>query len=616
MSCVLAGLRPCKHSANFHPKVIAVPPPNQNRTSGHSSGSNVPEANVNPFPIAYSSNVRRVNWFPDSRPLHRLFDVADALYLARIRCTFQYRELDKDGGCLFGDAVERVKRQYKDVCRAIFWTMPEDVRCFVEQSLSCPVTSESIERDPEWAQSFVTTYAAEHGIPIVIEHLYFEAYAESVWCGWSEQARSVINECYEWIQTVLESRQLRSPDGWNESRYLSEWEGQYTHEMGDETRNRHQRDFKSWSENFERSWGITAQYQVHFDNLRDRLIRGFTEAGETVPLSIVGRLNRMSKQFSLFSVNDNSDPVIDSILTIPFDVPVPPQRSQHEELRWEDVREQWGLHHWHHTDVAALTRLLGIGLDAKSFDDLRGKRVNDLLAGWESWIRHNRKAMLSATPEGQVVLRRETDDFSRFLSPVWNFLELIDPNDAIQVPVRPRMVGISLEEALLAIDNVRVECGHWVIVPTQTETAGLMEAEPAASELTGREPPEQRRKSKRIPRDQAEIRVRDWLLDNKRIAKSDPYSITRKQVAEETGVSYGGVFNTSAWQAFDKKRKKDCPSQPREVPLTDEMTASIPLNGVRGKELAMLEALVKEQSQDMAQEEKSHKHRHRVTTVS
>ena len=300
-----------------------MPASDQNRTSDHVSGSDVPEANVNPFPTAYSSNGRHVNWFPDSRPLHRLFDVADALYLARIRCTFQYRELDKYGGCLFGDAVELVKRRYKDVCRAIFRTMPEDVRRFVEQSLSCPVTSEAIERDPEWAQSFVTRYAAEHGIPIVIEHLYSEAYAESVQCGWSEQARSVINECYEWIQTVLESRQLRSPDGWNESRYLSEWEGQYTHAMDDETRNRHQRDFKSWNEDFERSWAITAQYYVYSENLRDRLIRGFSETGEAVPLSIASRLSRMSKQFSLFTVNDNSDPVIDSILTIPSDVPAP-----------------------------------------------------------------------------------------------------------------------------------------------------------------------------------------------------------------------------------------------------------------------------------------------------
>ena len=80
-----------------------------------------------------------------------------------------------------------------------------------------------------------------------------------------------------------------------------------------------------------------------------------------------------------------------------------------------------------------------------------------------------------------LYFEKETD-FTQFLIPVWDFLELVDPKDGIEIPARPRMVGISFEEALHAIDKVRVECGHWVIVRTQTEIVGPMEPEAAANE--------------------------------------------------------------------------------------------------------------------------------------
>lgn len=108
-----------------------------------------------------------------------------------------------------------------------------------------------------------------------------------------------------------------------------------------------------------------------------------------------------------------------------------------------------------------------------------------------------------------------------------------------------------------------------------------------------------------VPKLEAETRVSDWLLKN---AKDDPASVTRDAVAAGTGVSAGGVSNTSAWQAFRDRRDAEAKPGERNVPLSDRMQAAIPADCATPDELA---ELIEEQEAERAKEERRHKRRHK-----
>jgi hypothetical protein len=105
----------------------------------------------------------------------------------------------------------------------------------------------------------------------------------------------------------------------------------------------------------------------------------------------------------------------------------------------------------------------------------------------------------------------------------------------------------------------------------------------------------------RISRDEANVRVGDWLRKN---GKTNPRSVTRDDVAKGTGVSTGAVSNSSAWKAFRRRRDEQSKPAKREVPLTKPMLAKLPAGSTRPDELA---ELIKEQAQDQRKERRRHR---------
>ena len=118
-----------------------------------------------------------------------------------------------------------------------------------------------------------------------------------------------------------------------------------------------------------------------------------------------------------------------------------------------------------------------------------------------------------------------------------------------------------------------------------------------------------RNRRKGVPQADTDNCVDIWLSKN---AKADPASITRKAVAAATGASTGAVSKTPAWIAFCRRRDAEAKRRLREVPLTDTMQASVPANSVRCDQLA---AAIKEQQQELDDEERSHRRRGRADPV-
>jgi hypothetical protein len=112
------------------------------------------------------------------------------------------------------------------------------------------------------------------------------------------------------------------------------------------------------------------------------------------------------------------------------------------------------------------------------------------------------------------------------------------------------------------------------------------------------------RRSKGIPRAEAEIRVRGWLAAN---AKDNPAAITRDAVAAGTGVSAGQVSNTAAWKAFRERRDAETKPGAREVHLSDRMLAVVPSDCELHPEVTALKA---EQDAEEAEQDRRHKRRH------
>ena len=81
------------------------------------------------------------------------------------------------------------------------------------------------------------------------------------------------------------------------------------------------------------------------------------------------------------------------------------------------------------------------------------------------------------------------------------------------------------------------------------------------------------KKKRGVPKNEADIRVRKWLLAN---SKADPDAVTVSKIAAATGVSRGAVSNNSMWQAFHGERKRRRTGKVRTVPLTGGMLVVMP----------------------------------------
>jgi hypothetical protein len=107
-----------------------------------------------------------------------------------------------------------------------------------------------------------------------------------------------------------------------------------------------------------------------------------------------------------------------------------------------------------------------------------------------------------------------------------------------------------------------------------------------------------------VPRDEAEVRVRDWL---KKHAKDDPASVTRDAVAAGTGVSTGLVSNTAAWKAFRDRRDAEKKPGERKVQYSDQMDAVLSAGTVGKAESeqrnAQLNALIRDQAAEAEEDE-------------
>jgi hypothetical protein len=123
-------------------------------------------------------------------------------------------------------------------------------------------------------------------------------------------------------------------------------------------------------------------------------------------------------------------------------------------------------------------------------------------------------------------------------------------------------------------------------------------------QTSARQPEYARNANRKIPKEEAEVLVRDWLKKN---AKDNPMAVTRDQIAKDTGVSAGGVSNTAAWQAFDNARKETTRPAERAIPLSDKMQAVIPSDCPTPPELV---ELIEEQEADR-QADTKHRHKSR-----
>lgn len=181
-----------------------------------------------------------------------------------------------------------------------------------------------------------------------------------------------------------------------------------------------------------------------------------------------------------------------------------------------------------------------------------------------------------------------------------------------------RQRGIIAAGAELSDDAIR-ELSATVRPAAMEESDSLAEAptpEPSSVSVAPADPQQGERetlnnRAKGASLEEANIRVRDWL---KQHAKDDPTGITRDRIVSETGVSAGQVSKTAAWKAFRDHRAAEVKPGSREMPLSDQMKAIIPI-GTLGKAEseqrdALLNELIREQDDDEAEQVDRHKRRH------
>ncbi len=127
-------------------------------------------------------------------------------------------------------------------------------------------------------------------------------------------------------------------------------------------------------------------------------------------------------------------------------------------------------------------------------------------------------------------------------------------------------------------------------------------AMPSSSNASGAERDEgELPTKKRIPSEEAEILVRDWLLEN---AKKNPTAITRDAVAACTGVSAGAVSNTAAWKAFRDRRDAEAKPANRETSLTTAMLAVVSSDCPTPAQLAEINEIFRAGEKEEAEQER------------
>ncbi|VTR97587.1 unnamed protein product [Tuwongella immobilis] len=101
-------------------------------------------------------------------------------------------------------------------------------------------------------------------------------------------------------------------------------------------------------------------------------------------------------------------------------------------------------------------------------------------------------------------------------------------------------------------------------------------------------------------------RVSEWLCEN---AKGNLQAISSQQIADAIGASKAAVIASKVWKLFHQGRLSTCPPKKREVPLTDQMMATIhqresktPDELVAEKEL---EQLTKQQADEMRRDRRT-----------
>jgi hypothetical protein len=137
--------------------------------------------------------------------------------------------------------------------------------------------------------------------------------------------------------------------------------------------------------------------------------------------------------------------------------------------------------------------------------------------------------------------------------------------------------------------------------PTPREKA-IMETAP---QVRPHGPPNTRpSKKKGVPHDEAEILVREWLAAN---AKENPAAVRRDTIAEETGLSTGAVSGTSAWKAFNQRRKTNSKPTAREIQLSPGVLATMPSGTEKD---GMLSDIIEDQRADQKKDERRQTRRH------
>jgi hypothetical protein len=173
------------------------------------------------------------------------------------------------------------------------------------------------------------------------------------------------------------------------------------------------------------------------------------------------------------------------------------------------------------------------------------------LDGWATgpWMnRHLARSAAAAPDKGQWL--REL------------FGEFPSAEELAHEPENPPAMLVQMWASQLA-DHLRQLLGALGDVTPAGESAN---AEPLLTPVAEKSKP-------RVPKDEAETRVRDWLTQH---APKDPEKVTIKDVSVGTGVSTGGVCNTAAWTAFQAKREEVRGVKPRAVPLSSEILKTRP----------------------------------------
>lgn len=214
----------------------------------------------------------------------------------------------------------------------------------------------------------------------------------------------------------------------------------------------------------------------------------------------------------------------------------------------------------------------------------------------------NARAILRAIPaELERIIPSKPEAFQdvvvRSVRALWEHLELIRKGigrDAPALPAihEPLLTNTAVQSELRVAANWLDAVGRLRMGQQPFPNSDDNGTKPDRNENSERGKALGRRK--RIPKDEADIRVRDWLLKNAKRVKKDPLGITRDEIADDTGVSTGGVSNSSPFRAFEAERKKRRKGPIRDIELSDGILAAMPSDAADPGEIAEVIELAKQ----------------------